>query len=158
MTVPTEKDRLEALRRLLAGVASGTDANDLASQITDLHPANNTFPGEVFMELAAEALAFAGVDRHHRINHEDLLSTHLSEVFFKGKQNRRIQYALFTTFAAHGGLEPDLLEEVRFWIEEYWLYTLFAAVTVIRACAEQSGISPEALAAELAAIHNIDIS
>lgn len=26
----------------------------------DLHPKNNTFPGEVFMELAADALEIAG--------------------------------------------------------------------------------------------------
>jgi hypothetical protein len=56
MKRPTDEDRAEALRRLLVGLARGDDANQLSSAIADLHVRHNTFPGEVFMELAADAL------------------------------------------------------------------------------------------------------
>lgn len=153
----TEDDRRQAVQRLLVGIANGTDANDLADQVADLHSEHNTFPGEVFIELGAEALALAGVSRTARVEHEDLLSKHLSEVVFKGKQNRRIQYTLFATFAVNGGLEPDLIEEATFWIDEFWLYALFAAVATIRASAEDANIDQATLARQLAAAHGIDI-
>ena len=52
---PTEEDRTEAIRRLLSGLERGSDAHELAAAVADLHPKNNTFPGEVFMEIAPDA-------------------------------------------------------------------------------------------------------
>ncbi len=48
-----------------------------------------------------------------------------------------VQYAVHTPFALHGRLEPDLLDEVTYWIEQYWQYALFAAVAIVRECAER---------------------
>jgi acetoin utilization deacetylase AcuC-like enzyme len=158
MSRPSDDDRVEALRRFLVGLARGDDANQLAVDIADLHVRHNTFPGEVLMELAADALATAGVERETRVAYQELLSTHLPEVEFRGKEHRRIQYAVLTAFAVHGGLEPDLLDEVTYWIEQYWQYALFAAVASVRACAEQSGTPLETFVAELAARHAIDIN
>ena len=42
--------------RLLVGLADGVDLFELAGSVADLHPKSNTFPGEVFMGLAADAL------------------------------------------------------------------------------------------------------
>ena len=60
MKRPTDEDRVVALQRFLLGLARGDDANQLSSAIADLHLRHNTFPGEVFMELAADALDLAG--------------------------------------------------------------------------------------------------
>jgi len=158
MSGPTDDDRVEALRRFFVGLIRGDDANQLVDQIADLHVRNNTFPGEVFMELAADALEAASTDGQRRVDYADLLSTHLPEAKFKGKEHRRIQYAALTAFAVHGGLEPDLLDEVTYWIEQYWQYALFAAVAIVRACAERSGTLLERFVADLAARHSIDIS
>ena len=157
MTGPTDDDRIEALRRFLVGLAGGDDANQLAADIAGLHERHNTFPGEVFMELAADALDIAGAERASSFAYRELLSTHLPEVEFKGKEHRRIQYAILTPFAVHGGLEPDLLDEVTYWIEQYWQYALFAAVAIVRACAELSDSPVESFVADLAARHAIDI-
>lgn len=157
MSAPTVDDRVEALRRFLVGFTRGDDANQLVVAIADPHVRNNTFPGEVLMELSVDALESADVDRQRRIDYTDLLSTHLPEVEFSGKQHRRIQYAVLTAFAVQGGLEPDLLDEVADWIEQYWQYALFAAVAIVRACAKRSGTPLETFVVELAARHNIDI-
>ena len=54
--MPTDGDRVGAFRRFLSGLAHDADANRLVADIADLHVRNNTFPGEVFMELSADAL------------------------------------------------------------------------------------------------------
>lgn len=90
--------------------------------------------------------------------YRELLATHLSEVEFRGKEHRRIQYAILTAFAVHGGLEPDLLDEVTYWIEQYWQYAMFAAAAITRACADRSGTSLETFVADLAARHAIDLT
>jgi hypothetical protein len=158
MSRPTDDDRTEALRRFLVGLARGDDANQLAADMADLHVRHNTFPGEVLMELSADALDTVGIERESSVAYRELLSTHLPEVEFRGKEKRRIQYAVLTAFAVHGGLEPDLLDEVTYWIEQYWQYALFAAVAVVRTCAERSGTPLETFVADLAERHAIDIS
>ena len=150
MKRPTDEDRAEALRLFLVGLARGDDANQLSSEIADLHVRHNTFPGEVFMELAADALDVVGTQRADGVVYRELLSQHLPEVEFRGKEHRRIQYALLTPFAVQGGLEPDLLDEVTYWIEQYWQYALFAAVAIVRECAERSGTPIETFVSELA--------
>jgi len=155
---PTDEDRVEALQRFLVGLARDDDANQLSSTIADLHVRNNTFPGEVFLELAADALDLVGTAHADAVAYRELLSRHLPEVEFRGKQHRRIQYAVLTAFAVRGGLEPDLLDEVTYWIDQYWQYALFAAVAVVRECAERSGTPIEALVAELAKRSTIEIS
>jgi hypothetical protein len=63
---PSEDGRIEAIRRLLSGLANGDDAHELAAAVSDLHPKNNTFPGEVFMGLAADTFdGFVGSRPHH---------------------------------------------------------------------------------------------
>ena len=158
MPKPTEEDRIEATRRLLAGLAGGVDANQLVVEIADLHVRQTTFPGEVFMELAADALRAAGVERAPGVAYRDLLSKHLGEVEFRGKGHRRIQYAILTAFAVHGGLEPDLLDEVTYWVEQYWQYALLAAVAIIRHCAEHLETPFQKFVSDLAAASTIDIS
>jgi len=150
MNRPTDQDRVEALQRFLGGLARGDDANQLSAEVADLHVRNNTFPGEIFMELAADALDLADTQRADGVVYRDLLSRHLPEVEFRGKEHRHIQYAVLTPFAVRAGLEPDLLDEVTYWIEHYWQYALFAAVAIVRECAERSGTPLQTFVAQLA--------
>ena len=158
MGAPTDDDRVEALRRFLAGLFRGDDANQLVADIADLHVPHNTFPGEVFMELAADALGVAGLERDSGVVYRELLSTFLPEVAFRGKEHRRIQYTVLAAYAVHGGLEPDLLDEVTYWIEQYWTYALYAAVAIVRACAASADIPLGSMLADLATKHAIDIA
>ena len=155
---PTDDDHVEALRRFLVGLGRGDDANQLVADIADLHVQHNTFPGEVFLELAADALAVAGVEREPGVVYRELLSTHLPEVAFRGKEHRRIQYSVLTAYAVHGGLEPDLLDEVTYWIEQYWTYALYAAVAIVRASAASADIPLDSMITDLATKNAIDIA
>lgn len=126
--------------------------------MADLHPENDTFPGEVYMGLAADVLGVAGIDPARPISLEDFTSHYLPEVFFKGKQNRRIAYAIFTSAAVRAGLEPDLLEELSWWPDDYWSYALYAAVGLIRAAADHTDASIADLVTQLADRHYIDLT
>ncbi|MCP3859900.1 MAG: hypothetical protein GY704_09625, partial [Phycisphaeraceae bacterium] len=103
---PGEQDRIEAIRCLLGGLTHGADAIEIAASIVDLHPKNDTFPGEVFLELGADVLELAQVERSNPIRFEDLCGRFPPEVEFRGKENRRIRYAILTSVALRGGLEP----------------------------------------------------
>ena len=139
---PTDEDRLEAQRRLLVGLAAGVDVSDLSATLFDLHPKNDTFPGEVFMRLGADALAIAGFTRDDPLPYEGLRETYLSECEFKGRENRKIQFALLCCASLNGGLKPDLLDEVVWWqTDDFWRYSLLAAVALIRASADRRGMS-----------------
>lgn len=110
------------------------------------------------MELAADALDLADTQRTDAVVYQDLLSRHLPEVEFRGKEHRRIQYAVLTPFAVRAGLEPDLRDEVTYWIEQYWQYALFAAVAIVRECAERSGTPLETFVTQLAERSGVKIS
>ena len=158
MSTPTVGDRVDAQRRFLTGLWRGDNPDQLVTDLADLHVPNNTFPGEVFMHVAVDALTKAGVDGAHPIDHLSLLSTHLAEIEVRGKQHRRTHYCVLAAFAVHGGLEVDVLDQVTYWIDQYWQYALFAAIAVLRACAERSGLALEAFLGDLAVDYGITIT
>jgi hypothetical protein len=59
--------------------------------IEELHPRHNTFPGEVFMCLSADALEVAGVGQDDPIPYTGLREKYLGECKFQGRENRKIQ-------------------------------------------------------------------
>lgn len=155
---PSEEDHREALKRLLAGLARSDDLFVLTESLTDLHPNNDTFPGEVFMRLAVDALDVARVSRDAPIEYEGLRETFLPECDFRGKENRKFQYAVLTSASLRGGLEPDVLDEVIWWNDDYWYYALCATVALIRACAQHDGVTIVELVEKLADRHGVPLN
>lgn len=81
---------------------------------------------------------------------EGLLEAYLPEVEFRGRQNRKIRYALFACSSTRAGLEPDLLEEVSWWqSDDFWRYALCAAIALIRAGAAHRATSTSDFVHEL---------
>src|SRR5215472_9013826 len=138
---PTPEDAMTARRALLDGLARDADIFDVMSGLEPLHPRNDTFPGEVFLHLAADALAWCGAIRAEPLPLEGLRERFLPECTFRGRQNAKLQYAVLAAAAVHGGTEPDLLEEVAWWqTDDFWQYALYAAVAYIRAAASRAGV------------------
>ncbi len=154
----TDEDRIEARRLLLTWLAGDNDdIHELTFAAFELHVEYNTFPGEEFMGLAADALDVAGVDRTDPIAYESLLVDHLPEVDFKGKQYRKIRFAVMSSAGLRGGLAPDLLGEVAYWNDDYWRYALLAAVALIRASAAKAGYQVGQLCHQLATLNGLDL-
>jgi hypothetical protein len=138
---PTPEDTITARQTLLDGLARDADLFELLSELAPLHPRDNTFPGEVFLHIAADALDWCGASRADPLPMEGLRERFLPERTFRGRQNSKLQYAVLAAAALHGGTEPDLLDEVVWWqTDDFWQYALFAAVAYIRAAASRAGV------------------
>jgi hypothetical protein len=76
---------------------------------------SNTFPGEVLLQVAADALEWCGASRTDPLALEAVGERFLPECAFRGRQNRKLQFAVLAVAALRGGAEPDLLDEVAWW-------------------------------------------
>ena len=90
---PGPEHRREAVQRLFTGLIRGDDVVELAKAIADLHPKDNTFPGELFISIAVDALDAAGIDRDAPLLYEGLREEHLAECRLRGRDNKKIQFA-----------------------------------------------------------------
>jgi len=105
----------------------------------------------VFLHVAADALDWCGVSRADPLPLEGLRERFLPECTFRGREDKKLQYAVLTAAALHGGTEPDLLAEVAWWqTDDFWRYALFAAVAFIRAAAIRAGVPVRQACLELA--------
>lgn len=132
---------MTARRALLDGLARDADIFEVLSGLAPLHPRNDAFPGGVFLHLAADALEWCRASQAEPLPLEGLRERFLPECAFRGRQNAKLQYAILAAGAAHGGTEPDLLDEVAAWqAGDFWQYAIYAAVACIRAAASRAGV------------------
>jgi hypothetical protein len=103
-------------------------------QLAALHPRNNTFPAEVLLELAAEAIAESGASPGEPIQYEGMRDRYLPEYHFRDKsQQHNSHYALIAAAMIRGGVYPDLLDEACWWgIDDMWEYAFYALVLYAR--------------------------
>ena len=147
---PTPEDAITARRILLGGLARDEDIFGALTELQALHPRDNTFPGEVFLNLAVDALDLCGASRVNPVPLEGIRERFLPECVFRGRENRKLQFAILTAAAQHGGVEPDLLDEVAFWqTDDFWQYAMFAAVAYIRIAADRGGVPMSQVCEEL---------
>src|SRR5256886_9591093 len=103
---PVPEDAVTARQILLAGLARDADIFELVSELAPLHPRDNTFPGEVFLRLAADALDWCGASRAGPLPVEGLRERFLPECTFRGRQYTKLQYAVLAAAALHCGVVP----------------------------------------------------
>ena len=132
---------MTARRALLDGLARDAEIFEVLSGLAPLQPRYDTFPREVFIHLAADALEWCGASRAEPLPLEGLRERFLPEASFRGWQNAKFQYAVLAAAGVHGGIEADLLDEVASWrVDDFWQYAMYAAIAYIRAAASQAGL------------------
>ena len=158
-TRPTEEDRREAILLALDGIATGRDVFDIARDLAPLHPKNDTFPGEVLLELAADAIGLAGATGKGPIIYEGIRERYLPECEFRSKHDHRgSHYALMAAAMIRAGVQPDLLDEVIWWPQDdLWRFALYALVIYVRVASERTARAPAAIAQRIAARYSVDI-
>ena len=149
---PTDEDYTNATRLGLLGVTEGPGPDSVMVDLAALHPPNNTFPAEVLLELAAEAIAESGASPAEPIQYMGMRERHLPEYHFRGKLHQhKSHYALMAAAMIQGGVYPDLLNEADGWgLEDMWTYAFYALVLYARVAAERTGRSPEEIATAIA--------
>ena len=147
---PTPQDAVTARGILLDGMARDSEVSELVGGLAPLHPRDDTFPGEVLLQIAADALDWCGASRADPLALEGMSQRFLPECAFRGRPNKKLQFAVLAA-ALHGGAEPDLLDEVGGWqTDDFWQYALYAAVGYIRAAASRAGVPVRQVCEELA--------
>ncbi len=128
-------------------------------QLSALHPPHNTFPAEVLLELAAEAITESRASPGEPIQYEGMRDRYLPGYHFRGKtQQHKSHYALMAAAMIRAGVYPDLLDEASGWgIEDMWEYAYYALVLYARAAADRTGRPPEAVAMAIAERRGIDL-
>ncbi len=116
---PTPEDTATARRVLLDGLARDADLSELARELAPLHPQGNTFPGEVFLHVAADALNWCSASRADPLPLEGLRERFLPECAFRGRENKKLQYAVMAAAALHGGTVMALAENPRWCSAEF---------------------------------------
>ena len=151
---PTPQDAAAPRRILLDGLARDVDVSGLVSELAPLHPRNDTFPGEVFLQLAADALDWCAASRADPLALEGMRERFLPDCAFRGRQNKKLQFAVLAAAALRGGTKPDLLDEVTWWqTDDFWQYALFATVAYIRAAANKADVPVRQACQDLAQQH-----
>lgn len=156
---PTPDDRIAAVRIALSGIAAG-DVDDLAFRLEPLHPRNNTFPGEVLLELAADAIEEAGASREHPIEFENIRARYLPEGRARTKaQHRKAEFAIRAAAMIRAGVDPDLLGEVSWWrTDDFFVWALDALIIYARAAADRTGEPVAVVCSRLAARHGVELT
>ena len=119
-----------------------------------------TFPAEVLLELAADAIEDSGATRARPLEFEAIRKRHLPEDRAHTRaQHHKAEYALRAAAMVRAGVDPGLLEEVIWWrTDDLWFRALEALVTYVRAAAERAGEPVPAICARIARRHNIQLT
>ncbi len=87
-TRPAPEDAVTARQTLLDGLARDADIFELLSELAPPHPRDNTFPGEVFLHVAADALDWCRASRADPLPLEGLRERFLPECTFRACKTR----------------------------------------------------------------------
>ncbi len=91
----TDEDTRTAIRIALSGVARGVDLGDIAARLAPLHPRNDTFPGVVLLNVAADVIELSGASRADPIEVEGIRERFLPEAAAHTKaQHHKSMFAL----------------------------------------------------------------
>lgn len=147
---PSDDDARAAMTELLDALARDEDLDVVVENARFRHPKNNTFPGEVFLDVARDALDLADAGRANPIPYEGFLEVHLADWPLRGREKSKIQYAVMAAASKRGGIEPDLLGETYWWdTDDFWFYGTLTAIACIRAAAARRQASVEVICVEL---------
>jgi hypothetical protein len=115
---PSEDDYDNAARLGLLGLTADEDSDvgAIMEQLATLQPRNDTFPAEVLLELAAEAIEESGASPADPVQYEGMRDRYLPEYQFRGKtRQHKSHYALIAAAMIRAGVYPDLLDEAYGW-------------------------------------------
>jgi hypothetical protein len=137
---PSSGDYVDAARVALSGIRRGDGLAEVAGRLAPLHPKHNTFPAEVLLGLAADAIDAAGATRDNPIEFADIRKRYLPEDTAHTKaQHHKIEYAIRAAAMIRAGVDPDLLGEFSWWrTDDLWEWALDALVIYVRAAAAHS--------------------
>jgi hypothetical protein len=157
---PTAADHARAAEIALTGLASGASPGELKVRLEPVHPPHDTFPGEVLLELAADALEESGASRTAPIEFEGIRERYLPECTAHTKeQHYKSEFAIRAAAMIRAGVDPGLLDEAAWWRgNDLWMWSVDSLVVYVRGAADRTGTSVADVCQRLAARRGVDIT
>jgi hypothetical protein len=148
------------MRVALAGIAAGDDLTTLTSALGALHSEHDIFPGEVLLELAADAIEEAGASRERPIEFAGIRERYLPECTAHTKaQHHKSEFAIRAAAMIRAGVDPGLLAEINWWRnDDLWMWALDALVIYVRAAADRTGLPVAVVCERLAARNGVELT
>ena len=153
-----EKNRAEAVRVALSGLASGDDPEATVDKLADLYR-DDPFAGEDLLRLAADAIEESGASANDPIDYAGIRERYLPECRFSGKrQHHKSHFGLTAAATLRAGVFPDLDSEADYWgTEGFWAHAFYALVIYVRVAAERTDRPVEEVAKVLAARQDLKV-
>jgi hypothetical protein len=90
-----------------------------------VHPRHDTFPAELLLDLAADAIGISGAGRQSPLESEGICARHLPGIAHTKAQHYKSKFTLRAAAILHGGVDPGLLDEVQWWqTDDLWYWSL----------------------------------
>ena len=156
---PTAADQVQAVRIALSGIAAGESVGTLKAELESVHPAHDTFPGEVLLDLAADAIEESGASRDEPIEFEGIRKRYLPECSAHTKaQHHKSEFAIRAAAMIRAGVDPGLLDEVVWWrTDDLWMWAVDALVVYVRVAADRTGVEVAEICGRLARRHGAEL-
>ena len=160
MTRPADDDRRQAIRLALSGFAQGDDLAAVIRDLAPLHRRHDIFPGDVLLELAADALEEAQTSRQDPLDYHQIRERYLPEVEFRGRSDHfKSHYALRAVPMIAAGVTPDLADDASWWYaDDLWIFSTYALLAYLRIASGRTSHTTEDLCRRLAKRHAVDLA
>jgi hypothetical protein len=152
LAAPTPGDRVEVARVALVAIASGdrfVGAEELSERFGGfVFP----FPGDVLIELAADALDSSGATRSDPVSLTDVTEQYLRDQSLGGNTIRqKTRAAIELAVGLHGGILPDYDAVAGWWrVNDFAFHAFGACVVMVRVAAQRRGTSVDVVCQDLA--------
>jgi hypothetical protein len=157
LAAPTPGDRAEVARVALLAIASDDRLGGLA-ELSERFPGFVfPFPGDVLIELAADALDSSGATRSDPISLTEVTEQYLRDQSLGGNTVRqKTRAAIELAVAVHGGIAPDYDAVAGWWrVNDFASHAFGACVVMVRIAAQRRGTSVDVVCQELAASRDL---
>jgi hypothetical protein len=151
--------RTDVIRVALSGIAGGVEFDDIAAELSFMHPPNNTYPGEVLLDLAADAIEESGATRDAPLNTDDIVRRLLPEDRAHNRVQRyKINFTIRAAAMIRGGVDPALLENAAWSMDDLWFWSFEALVIYVRAAAERADVPVAEICGRIAKRHDVSLN
>lgn len=159
MERPTPESSRTVITIVLNGIADDVELGAIARELEPLHPTHNTFPAEVLLDLAADAIEESGATRDNPIVTEGIRKRLLPEDRADTRASRyKVEFAIKAAAMVRAGVDPALLEQAGGWSgDDAWFWALEALIVYVRAAAEHSGTTGADICRRIADSHGVEL-
>jgi hypothetical protein len=157
--VPTPADRAAVARVALVAIAGGDGLLGAEALSERFEGFVFPFPGDVLIELAADALATSGATRSNPVSLTDVTEQYLRDQSLGGNTVRqKTRAAIELAVGVQAGIAPNYDAVAGWWrVNDFAFHAFGACVVMVRVAAQRRATSVEVVCQELAASRRLQL-